>query len=93
MTITLGKKESFAPLVQQDATDVAAFVARWRPRLEQIVNVRHRSLMQVVLGESLEQQRFFDQMTAGNDNLLGRRANGPGSPGTGDGVLGVRWLE
>jgi hypothetical protein len=89
----LGKRESFAPLVLQNGVDVGAFVARWRPRVEDVVNARHRSMMQVVLGESLEQKRFFDQITAGRDDLLGRRANGAGSPGTGDGVLGVRWLE
>ncbi len=54
---------------------------------------RHRSLLQVVLGETLEHKRFFDQMRAGNADVLGRRSNGPGSPGTGDGVLPVRWIE
>jgi hypothetical protein len=49
-------------------------------------------MIQVILGETLEHKRFFDQMLAGRDDLLGRRANGPGSPGTGDGVLPVRWL-
>jgi hypothetical protein len=89
----LAKRESFLPLVQQDARDVEALVAKWRARLADIVNVRHRTMIQVLLGETLEQKRFFDQMTAGRDDLLGRRSNGAGSPGTGDGVLGVRWLE
>ena len=53
----------------------------------------YRSMMQVILGETLEQKRFFDQMLAGQDDLLGRRSNGPGSPGTGDGVMAVRWIE
>ena len=66
---------------------------RWRPRLGEVTNARHRSLMHVILGETLEQKRFFDQIAAGHDDLLGRRANGPGSPGTGNGVLGVRWIE
>jgi hypothetical protein len=47
----------------------------------------------VILGETLEQKRFFDQMIAGREDLLGRRANGPASPGTGGGVMGVRWVE
>ena len=88
----LGKKESFLPLVGQDARDAEAFVARWRPRLTEIGNARHRSMVGVVLGETLEQKRFFDQMLAGRDDLLGRRSNGPGSPGTGDGVMQVRWV-
>jgi hypothetical protein len=82
----------FLPLVAEDARQAGAFVAAWRPRLGDVTNARHRGMMQVILGETLEQRRFFDLMTAGRDDLLGRRANGPGSPGTGDGVLPVRWL-
>jgi hypothetical protein len=89
----IGKKGSITPLVTEDARTTDAFVTKWRPRLPEIVNARHRSMMQVVLGETLEQKRFFDQMLAGQDDLLGRRSNGPGSPGTGDGVMGVRWVE
>ena len=85
--------ESFMPLVERDAADAAAFVARWRPRLGAMTHARHRSLLDVILGESLEQKRFFEQIAAGREDALGRRANGAGSPGTGDGVLGVRWIE
>jgi len=88
-----GKRESFLPFVQQDAKDLDTFVAKWRPRAGDIVNARHRSMIGVLLGETLEQKRFFDQIVAGQDDLLGRRANGPASPGTGDGVLPVRWIE
>jgi hypothetical protein len=88
-----GKKESPLPLVAEDARSNEAFVARWRPRLAEVNNARLRNLMQVVLGETLEQKRFFEQMLSGQHDLLGRRANGPGSPGTGDGVLPVRWIE
>jgi hypothetical protein len=89
----LGRKESFLPFVRQDAEDIEAFVGRWRPRLSEIGNARHRNMMSVILGETLEQKRFFDQMAAGRQDLLGRRSNGAGSPGTGDGVLPVRWIE
>ena len=68
-------------------------VARWRGRTDEITNARHRNMVGVILGETLEQKRFFDQMIGGREDLLGRRANGAGSPGTGDGVMGVRWLE
>lgn len=88
-----GKKESFLPLVRDDAQQAAAFVERWRLRLAAVTNARHRGMMQVVLGETLEQKRIFDQMIAGRDDLLGRRANGPGKEGTGDGVLPVRWMN
>jgi hypothetical protein len=85
------KPGAFLPLVADDARQAGMFVDRWRPRLAEIANARHRGMVQVVLGETLEQKRFFDQMLAGREDLLGRRANGPGSPGTGDGVLPVRW--
>jgi hypothetical protein len=88
-----GRKESFLPLVVRDARDAAAFVARWRPRLDAIPHARHRNMLSIVLGESLEQQRFFEQIAAGRTDTIGRRSNGPGSPGTGDGVMDERWIE
>jgi hypothetical protein len=88
----VGAKADFNPLVKEDIRQVNAFVDQWRPKLAEVSNARHRSMMKVVIGETLEQRRFFEQIIAGRDDLLGRRANGPGSPGTGDGVLPVRWL-
>ena len=85
-----GKKESFLPLVQQDAHEAEAFVSRWRPRTGDVTNARHSSMLQVILGETLEHKRFFDQILAGRDDVLGRRMDGAG---TGNGVLGVRWIE
>jgi len=89
----LGKKETANPLIGEDAHEADAFVSRWRPRLPDVGNARLRNLMNVILGETLEQKRFFEQMLAGQEDLLGRRSNGPGSPGTGDGVMAVRWIE
>ena len=87
------KAGDFLPLVTGDAQHAAEFATRWRPRLPDISNARHQGMMRVIIGETLEQKRFFDQMLAGNENLLGRRSNGEGSPGTGDGVMPVRWIE
>jgi hypothetical protein len=87
------KKDSFQPLVTQDAREAGEFVARWRARGGEITNARHSKMVNVMLGETLEQKRFFDQMVAGNEDLLGRRSNGAQSPGTGDGVLAERWRE
>jgi len=83
------KKATFEPLIEQDARDAAAFVERWRPRVAALDHARHRGMMNVVLGETLEHKRFFDQMLAGRDDLLGRRADGAG---TGGGVMPVRWV-
>jgi hypothetical protein len=83
------KKPNFTPFVEQDARDAASFVERWKPRAAALDHARHRGMLGVILGETLEQKRFFDQMIAGRDDLLGRRADGAG---TGGGVLPVRWL-
>jgi hypothetical protein len=88
-----GRKDPFQPLIEADAREAAAFVDRWRDRVAGVTNARHRGMMSVILGEALEHKRFFDQMLAGREDLLGRRANGPRVKGTGDGVLPVRWLE
>jgi Mn-containing catalase len=88
-----GKKESFLPLVESDTRLADAFVTRWQSRLDSVTHARHRNMIKVILGETREQQRFFELMLAGREDLLGRRANGPGPSGTGDGVLPVRWIE
>ena len=55
-----------------------------------MTNARHRTMLRVILGETLEQKRFFDQALAGRTDLLGRRADGAGTEG---GVLPTRWVE
>jgi hypothetical protein len=77
-------------LLTQDRDAAQAFVDKWRPRLEAMPNARHRSLLRVIIGETLEHKRFFEQALAGRTDLLGRRADGAG---TGGGVLGTRWIE
>jgi hypothetical protein len=79
-----------ARLIGEDADAAQAFVDKWRPRMDALPNARHRSMLRVILGETLEHRRFFQQALAGRSDLLGRRADGAG---TGGGVLGVRWIE
>ena len=78
-------------VIEQDARDAAAFVARWRPRVEALDNARHRKMLEVILGETLEQKRFFEQALAGRHDLLGRRTEDVG-PLVGK-VLPTRWIE
>ena len=82
-------KDAQLKVITADRDAAAKFVERWRDRVETLPNARHRSLLKVILGESLEQQRFFEQGLAGREDLLGRRADGAG---TGDGVLATRWV-
>jgi hypothetical protein len=47
-------------------------------------------MLDVILGEMREHQRFFEQATAGRTDLLGRRTSGSQPVG---GVLATRWVE
>jgi hypothetical protein len=76
-------------ILEDDVRTGKAFVDKWRPRVAEVRNVRHRKMLEVVLGEVIEQTRFFELALAGRDDLLGRRM--PGAS-TGDGVLPVRWM-
>jgi hypothetical protein len=77
--------------IQADAAAAQAFVDRWRPRVEAVENARHRGMLRVILGETLEHKRFFDQALAGRDDLLGRRGEEVGAR-VGH-VLPTRWIE
>jgi hypothetical protein len=77
--------------LEDDARDAQAFVDRWRPRIAAMTNARHAKMLNVVLGEVLEQKRFFEQALAGRTDLLGRRADVLG-PSHGE-VLPTRWIE
>jgi len=83
-------KDASRTVITADRDAAEKFEERWRPRVEALPNARHRSLLRVILGETLEQQRFFEQGLAGRDDLLGRRADGAG---TGGGVMKTRWVE
>jgi hypothetical protein len=77
-------------VIAQDRDRAQAFVDKWRPRVAAMTHARHRTMLNVILGETLEHKRFFDQATGGRTDLLGRRPEGSG---TGGGVLPTRWIE
>lgn len=76
---------------EEDGRDAQRFVDRWRPRIDQMTNARHAKMLRVILGETLEQKRFFEQALAGRQDLLGRRGEQLG-PSHGE-VLPSRWIE
>jgi hypothetical protein len=78
-------------IFEADRLDAQAFLDRWRPRVEAMTNARHRGMLRVILGETREQQRFFEQALAGRTDLLGRRAGVDGEA-SGE-VLPARWIE
>jgi hypothetical protein len=87
-----GKGEKAAhQILEQDAREAQAFVDRWRPRIQAMPNARHAKMLTLVLGEVLEQKRFFEQALAGRTDLLGRRG-AQLAPSHGE-VLPGRWIE
>jgi len=81
---------AFKSILDDDARTLGAFVQKWRPKLEAITHARHRTMLNVVMGESLEHQRLFAQAAAGFEDLLGKRTGGVARVG---GVLPARWQE
>ncbi len=78
-------------IFEADRLDAQAFIDRWRPLVDAMTNARHQGMLRVILGETREQQRFFEQALAGRTDLLGRRA---GVDGEAIGkVLPTRWIE
>jgi hypothetical protein len=77
-------------IIEDDARSIQAFHDEWAPRQGGITNARHANMIRVILGEAVEQKRFFDQMLEGREDVLGRRMAGAT---TGGGVLPVRWVE
>jgi hypothetical protein len=83
-----GKAAQLA-IVKDDAARAQAFVDKWTPRLDGLTNARNRSMLRVIVGETMEAKRFFDQMAAGRTDLLGRSADGARTKGA---VLPTRWV-
>ncbi len=78
-------------IVDEDARAARVFVERWRPRVEGLTHARHKQMLRVILGEVLEQQRFFEQARAGRTDLLGLRGEHVGARiGS---VMADRWIE
>lgn len=74
-----------------DARQAKAFLEKWQPRVEAMRHARHRNMLRVILGETIEQQRFFEQALAGRRDLLGTRTEKAGK--LVGAVLPTRWLE
>jgi hypothetical protein len=82
-------KGAMVALVKEDADGAQAFVDKWTPRVDHVSNARNRSMLRVIIGETMEAKRFFDQMAAGRTDLLGRSADGARTAGA---VLPTRWV-
>lgn len=74
----------------EDARTNAAFVEKWRDVVDTVTHARHRGMLKVVLGETMEHKRFFDQAAAGRTDLLGTHLAINERSGV---VAGTRWME
>ena len=81
---------AFRSVLEDDASTLKAFVERWRPRVDGMTDARHKIMLNVILGESAEHLRLFQQAASGFEDLLGRRTGGVARQG---GVLPTRWQE
>jgi hypothetical protein len=81
--------ESERALAADDARRARQEFDRFAERVEGVSNARLSKVLNVVLGEMREHERFFAQAAAGRDDLLGRHPTGAGQGK----VLSTRWLE
>jgi hypothetical protein len=81
---------AFRAILEDDAQQLGEFVKRWRPVVTAMTHARHRIMLDVVLGESREHQRLFEQAASGFEDLLGRRTSDAVRRGS---VLPARWME
>jgi hypothetical protein len=77
-------------IISADLDALRGFTERWQAKTEVVSNARHRLMLTLLMGETLEQQRFLEQALAGRADLLGRRTSGPETAGS---VVGTRWME
>jgi hypothetical protein len=73
---------AYREVLIDDARRLAAFLDAWRPRVAGLEHARNRKMLEVVLGETSEHRRLFEQAAAGFEDVLGRRT-----------VLAKRWQE
>jgi len=81
---------AFRDILNDEARLLGAFVDKWRTRVNSLSHARHRTMLNVVLGESLEHKRLFEQAASGFEDVIGRRTGGVARVGA---VLPARWQE
>ncbi len=81
---------AFRSILEDDMRQLAACVEQWRPRVAAMTHARHRIMLDVILGESREHQRVFEQAASGMEDVLGKRTGGVARQGA---VLPTRWME
>ena len=81
---------AYHDILTDDARHLAEFVERWRQKVATVTHARHRTMLGVLLGESVEHQRLFEQAASGMEDVIGKRTIGAERVGA---VLPARWQE
>jgi len=81
---------AFRGVLDDDARTLKAFVEKWRAKVGEMSQARDKIMLNVILGESMEHARLFEQAASGLEDLLGKRTGGVARQG---GVLPTRWQE
>jgi Mn-containing catalase len=66
------KGDAWKSFASEDAAANAKFVEQWRPKVETVSHARHKGMLKVILGETLEHKRLFDQAATGRRDLIGK---------------------
>ncbi|MFM8534748.1 MAG: hypothetical protein ACKOEC_14385 [Acidimicrobiia bacterium] len=66
------KGDAWKQFAGEDARANAAFDEKWRARVDGVSHARHKGMLKVVLGETLEHKRLFDQAAEGRKDLIGK---------------------
>jgi hypothetical protein len=83
-------RTAFRGILEDDMRHLSECVGEWRPRVTAMRHARHRIMLDVILGESGEHQRIFEQAASGMEDVLGKRTGGVARQGE---VLPTRWME
>ena len=64
--------DAWKSFASEDAAANARFVEKWRPKVDAVTHARHKGMLKVILGETLEHKRLFDQAGSGRRDLIGK---------------------
>ena len=75
-------RENAKAIIERDAANQNAFIARWTPIVATVTNARHGKMLQLILGEMKEHLRMLQQAAESRPDVLGRHADGKVLRGT-----------
>ena len=82
------KGDAWKSLAGEDARVNQQFADKWRPKVEDVSHARHKGMLKVIIGETLEHKRLFDQAAAGRKDLIGKSLDINDHSGD---VMATRW--